>query len=55
MTEARVSTRGRVVIPKSVRDRHGLDTGAVLEIVEDGEIVLLRLKSRPAERSVPED
>jgi AbrB family looped-hinge helix DNA binding protein len=55
MTEARLSTRGRVVIPKSVRDRRGLATGTVLEIVDGGEGVLLRLKSRPAERSVAED
>ena len=34
-SKTRVSTKGQVILPKAVRDRHGWTAGTVLEI-EDG-------------------
>jgi len=38
---AKVDSKGRVVLPKSVRDRLGLDPGTEVEVVEeDGKVVV---------------
>ena len=37
-----VSTKGQVILPKSVRDRHGWRPGARLEVIETEDGVLLR-------------
>ena len=34
---------GRIVVPKKIRDRHGLIPGSELEIEETGETIILRL------------
>lgn len=52
--ESTVDKFGRIVIPKSVRDHQGLDAGTVLEIVEDGGVIVLRPR-RPAPDLVERD
>lgn len=37
-----VSSKGRVVIPKEIRDRHGLGPGTRLEIEDRGDVIVLR-------------
>jgi AbrB family looped-hinge helix DNA binding protein len=52
MARTRLSSNGRVVIPKAVRDRHGWRPGTELEIEDRGEAVLLRTASAFRRRSV---
>jgi AbrB family looped-hinge helix DNA binding protein len=42
MTTTRLSTKGQLILPKEVRDRHGWEAGTVLEVVERGDAVLIR-------------
>ena len=42
MTRTRLSTKGQVIIPKPVRDRHGWGTGTELEVEDRGDVVVLR-------------
>lgn len=42
MKEARVDEFGRIVIPKGIRSRLGLERGSVLEIDESDEGIVLR-------------
>jgi AbrB family looped-hinge helix DNA binding protein len=44
---ARVDSKGRVVLPKSVRERLGLDPGTEVEIVEEGGKVVVRPECAP--------
>jgi len=37
-----LSTKGQVIIPKEVRERHGWDAGLSLELVEQADGVVLR-------------
>ena len=49
MTTTRVSERGQVVIPKSIRERLGIQRGQVLEVTElEGAILMRPQKGRPA-------
>ena len=49
MARTRLSSKGQIVIPKEIRDRHGLRAGAILEVVDrPNEIVL-----RPVARFAP--
>lgn len=41
MYTAIVSAKGWVVIPKSIRDKHGLEKGSRVGIFDDGEIVTI--------------
>lgn len=38
----RLSTKGQLIIPKDIRDRHGWTPGAQLEIEDRGDHVVLR-------------
>lgn len=40
--ETTVSSKGQVVIPKEVRDRHGLEPGTRLLVEERGDVIVLR-------------
>ena len=40
--ETTVSSKGQVVIPKEIRDRHGLDPGTRLEVEDRGDVIVLR-------------
>ena len=42
MSETRVDEFGRIVIPKRIRTRFGLERGSVLEIAESKEGIVLR-------------
>ena len=46
---SRLSTKGQLIIPKQIRDRHGWRAGIELEIEDRGECVVIR----PAD-AVPE-
>jgi AbrB family looped-hinge helix DNA binding protein len=43
MAKTRLSSKGQVIIPKAVRDRHGWQPGAELEVEDRGDAVVLRL------------
>lgn len=44
----RLSTKGQLIIPKEIRDRHGWDAGAELEIEDRGDhVVVRRVESLP--------
>lgn len=51
MQSISVSTRGRVVIPKSVRLRLGIEAGSRLELTEAGDEWILRVAKRPEKTS----
>ncbi|HEX5795222.1 MAG TPA: AbrB/MazE/SpoVT family DNA-binding domain-containing protein [Geminicoccaceae bacterium] len=42
MAKTRLSSKGQVIIPKAVRDRHGWEPGVELEVEDRGEAVVLR-------------
>jgi AbrB family looped-hinge helix DNA binding protein len=42
MAKTRMSSKGQVIIPKAVRDRHGWATGLELEVEDRGDAVVLR-------------
>ena len=45
MARVKLSTKGQVVLPKDVRDRHGLKAGAELELVDRPSEIVLRKAS----------
>jgi AbrB family looped-hinge helix DNA binding protein len=50
---AKISSKGQLVIPKSVRDAHGWDEGTELEFVEAGSEVSLRTARKSDPRFPP--
>lgn len=42
MTTTTLSTKGQIIIPKEIRERHGWGPGLSLEVVEQGDSILLR-------------
>lgn len=42
MTTTRLSTKGQLIIPKEIRDRHGWEAGAELQIEDRGDHVVVR-------------
>jgi AbrB family looped-hinge helix DNA binding protein len=42
MAKTRLSSKGQVIIPKPVRDRHGWRPGIELEVEDRGDVVVLR-------------
>jgi AbrB family looped-hinge helix DNA binding protein len=42
MARTRLSSKGQVIIPKAVRDRHGWQPGVELEVEDRGDAVVLR-------------
>ncbi|MEZ4303018.1 MAG: AbrB/MazE/SpoVT family DNA-binding domain-containing protein [Polyangiaceae bacterium] len=42
MITTTLSTKGQVIIPKDVRERHGWRPGLSLEVVEQGDSLILR-------------
>ena len=41
MHTAKVSAKGWVVIPKALRDRHGLEKGSRVQIMDNGEMLAI--------------
>lgn len=54
MTTTRLSTKGQLILPKEVRERHGWAPGTVLEVVERGDAVLIRPVERVPETTLEE-
>ena len=44
----KMSSRGQVVIPESIREQLGLETGAKFVVVGQGDVVMLKLISPPS-------
>lgn len=44
----RVTSKGQVTIPKSIRRRHGIRAGSEVEFVEKGKDVVVRRQPGPA-------
>lgn len=42
MATTTLSTKGQIIIPKDIRERHGWAAGLALEVIEQGESVVLR-------------
>ncbi len=53
MASTRVSSRGQVVLPASIRSRKGWGPGTELDVVDRGDEVVLRKRSRRAELYPP--
>lgn len=51
MDTVKVSSKGQIVIPKDIRDKHHIVAGAELEIYTAGEEIHLRLAPRLLERT----
>lgn len=43
-----IDRNGRLVIPKEIRDRFGLDIGAYAEIFVEGDYIMIRRQEAPA-------
>lgn len=54
MTITRISSKGQVIIPKSVRDAHHWESGQELMVVDLGDGVLLKPKSPFPETHIDE-
>ncbi len=39
---SKLSSKGQLVVPKSVRDRHGWKAGDQIELIESGAVVFMR-------------
>lgn len=53
MAKTRLSSKGRLTIPKAVRDRHGWSPGAEIEIEDRADAVTLR-RASPCPRTTVE-
>ena len=53
MATTKVSSKGQVVLPKSVREAHGWPAGTELEVIDRPNEVALRPRSRRDERFPP--
>ncbi len=51
---SRLSTKGQLIIPKEIRERHGWRTGTELKIEDRDECVVVRLASTIPETSLDE-
>ena len=49
---SRLSTKGQLIIPKEIRDRHGWRSGVELEIEERDECVIVRLADAAPETTL---
>lgn len=54
MPRTRLSTKGQLIVPSEVRDRHGWTPGVELEVVDRGDYVELRLASDRPETTLDE-
>ena len=54
MTTTRLSSRGQIVIPKSIREAHNWTVGQEFEIVDSGHAVVLRPKKPFPETTLDE-
>lgn len=52
MTKTRLSTKGQLVIPKEIRDRHHWSPGTELELVDHGSYLLILAPTSPPNTEV---
>jgi AbrB family looped-hinge helix DNA binding protein len=52
--KTRLSSKGQVIIPKQVRERHGWRTGVELDVEDRGDAVILRAARRFARTTIDE-
>ena len=55
MAKTRISSKGQVVIPKDVRERHGWKEGTELEVEDAANSVTLRAVASPFPRTTLDD
>lgn len=48
---ARISSKGQLVLPKAVRDAHGLAPGSEVDIESTGDTIVLRPRHKKARRT----
>jgi|SRR5918995_361365 AbrB family looped-hinge helix DNA binding protein len=48
---AKISSKGQLVLPKAVRDAHGLDAGSEVEVESAGDVILLRPTPKKARKT----
>ncbi len=51
---SRLSTKGQLIIPKEIRERHGWRTGAELEIEDHDDYIVIRLTDVAPETTLDE-
>lgn len=51
MAKAQFSTKGQIVIPKAIRDRHAFVDGQIVDVIDTPTGVLLRLPSEAKRES----
>ncbi len=51
---SQLSTKGQLIIPKQIRDRHGWRSGTKLEFEDRGECVVVRLADAAPETTLDE-
>lgn len=54
MTTTRLSTKGQLILPKELRERHQWKAGTQFEILEHGDAVMLRPVERLPETTLDE-
>ncbi|MBN9034446.1 MAG: AbrB/MazE/SpoVT family DNA-binding domain-containing protein [Rhizobiales bacterium] len=52
---AKISSKGQLVLPKAVRDAHGLAPGSEVDIESTGDAIVLRPRHRKARRTYTVD
>ena len=53
-TTTRLSTKGQLILPKEIRERHGWEAGTEFSVEERGGAVLIRPVERLPERTLDE-
>ena len=48
---AKISSKGQLVLPKAVRDAHGLGPGSEVEVESAGDVILLRPRPKRARKT----
>jgi len=55
MARTRLSSKGQLIIPKDIRDRRGWKAGTELEILDQGDVLVLRRAETPFARTTFEE
>ncbi len=48
---AKISSKGQLVLPKAVRDAHGLDAGSEVEVESAGDVIVLRPRPKKSRKT----
>ncbi|MFO1040077.1 MAG: AbrB/MazE/SpoVT family DNA-binding domain-containing protein [Geminicoccaceae bacterium] len=55
MARTRLSSKGQLIIPKDIRDRRGWTAGTELELLDQGDVLVLRRADPPFARTTFEE